>query len=115
LGIIRNNDYAKFVEKIEINLHKNDIVVLYTDGLVEGRSNNSADGQYGYERLKQVVHAHVQESAQVITEAIYQDFTQFTQNNDYKDDTSLVVIKIKQLNTFGKLDAEFNSLKDILD
>jgi len=97
LGIIRNRSYAKFIGVTNLRLQQDDVIVLYTDGLVEGRKNESAEEQYGYENLKNCVVQHAHLNAQEITQAIYQDFAQFTVNGDFKDDTSIMVIKIKQL------------------
>jgi sigma-B regulation protein RsbU (phosphoserine phosphatase) len=100
LGIIRNRSYAKFIGVTNLRLRQDDVIVLYTDGLVEGRKNESAEEQYGYENLKNCVVQHAHLNAQEITQAIYQDFAQFTVNGDFKDDTSIMVIKIKQLTQF---------------
>ena len=96
LGILRNNQYAKHVKAHEIKLHEGDVIVLYTDGIIESRQNNS-DEQYGYERLKNSFAEHVYQSAGEIKQAILDDFKTFTKDSDFKDDTSLLVIKIKNL------------------
>lgn len=96
LGIIRNNRYANFVKAHNIPLQVNDVFVLYTDGLVEGRKNNTIE-QYGYERLKWCFEQNYHRSAKEIKQAICKDFQDFTQTENYMDDTSLVVIKIINL------------------
>lgn len=102
IGIMRNNSYVQFVEAHEKQLTVGDIIVLYTDGLIESRPEQGVeeyeqDEEYGYERLKNCLLTHAQESATTIKNAIYEDFQQYTVNSDYKDDTSLMVIKIKKL------------------
>mgnify|MGYP000471382494 CR=1 FL=1 len=112
LGIIRNNSYANHIDIQEIKIQKNDVIVLYTDGLVEGRKNDSADEQYGYERLKHCLRANCRKSAQKIKQAICDDFYEFSKNSTYKDDTTLLVIKITKQN---KLDFVEEKSFDELD
>ena len=112
LGIIRNNAYANHIDIQEIKIQKNDVIVLYTDGLVEGRKNDSADEQYGYERLKHCLRANCRKSAQKIKQAICDDFYEFSKNSTYKDDTTLLVIKITKQN---KLDFVEEKSFDELD
>lgn len=100
LGIIRNRSYSRFIGVTNIQLQQGDILVLYTDGLVEGRKTESAEEQYGYENLKNCVISNAHLPAKDITEAIYKDYAAFTINSDYRDDTSIMVIKIKRLNDF---------------
>jgi sigma-B regulation protein RsbU (phosphoserine phosphatase) len=94
LGIIRNESFSDFIESQQITLHGGDILLLYTDGLVEGRLQNS-DEQYGYERLKKCLLENQQLEASKIVEKIYADYKIFTTGSDFKDDTSLLVVKIK--------------------
>ncbi|MGB1204912.1 MAG: GAF domain-containing SpoIIE family protein phosphatase [Chitinophagales bacterium] len=106
LGIIRNSSYAKHIDIQEIKIQKNDVIVLYTDGLVEGRKNDSADEQYGYERLKYCLRANCRKSAEEIKQAICDDFYTFSENSTYKDDTTLLVIKITKQNKVGFVENE---------
>ncbi|HRK29002.1 MAG TPA: PP2C family protein-serine/threonine phosphatase [Chitinophagales bacterium] len=94
LGIIRNNDYARFVKVSNMRFAHNDVLVLYTDGLVEGRKNESAAEQYGYINLTRCLEQNHHLSAAQITQAIYEDYALFTRNSDYRDDTAILVIKI---------------------
>lgn len=94
LGIIRSPIYTNFVETRQQILYANDVVLLYTDGLLEGRQQNSEE-QYGYERLKNCLEANADKTAHEISEAIYANFLQFTEGSNFKDDTSLLVIKVK--------------------
>ncbi len=96
LGIMRNEKYATFVNIVETPLEEGDIMILYTDGLLEGRKDDNADEEYGYERVQTCLEKNADKSAEVIKNAIYTDFKIFTQNSDFKDDTSLLVIKIKK-------------------
>jgi len=105
LGIIRNNSYANHIDIQEIKIRKNDVIVLYTDGLVEGRKSDSVE-QYGYERLKQCLRANCRKSAEEIKQAICDDFYEFSENSTYKDDTTLLVIKITKQNKVDLVEEE---------
>lgn len=96
LGIIRNDSYRNFIEVKERILNEGDVIVLYTDGLVEGRSSNENE-QYGYQRLKKCVENHHERSAEAIKNAILQDFKSFTDSGLHKDDTAVLVLKVKSL------------------
>ncbi|MFK7903673.1 MAG: SpoIIE family protein phosphatase [Chitinophagales bacterium] len=96
LGIIRSDSYRNFIDVKQRNLNEGDVIVLYTDGLVEGRSSNENE-QYGYKRLKQCLEKHHDKSADAIKNAILTDFKGFTDSELHKDDTALLVLKIKRL------------------
>lgn len=97
LGIIRDSRYNDFVDAHNYPLNVGDVLVLYTDGLVEGRQYNSEE-EYDYDRLKNCLALNAPKSADAIKDAIIADFKSFTRgNNDYRDDTSLLVIKINEL------------------
>lgn len=95
LGIIRNNDFERFIEAINRPVNAGDVFLLYTDGLVEARRGDT-DEQFGYERLKQTLETHSALSADEIAQRIYADFSAFSVGSDFKDDTSLLVIKVKK-------------------
>lgn len=96
LGIIRNDSYRNFIDVKQRVLNEGDVIVLYTDGLVEGRSSNEHE-EYGYRRLKQSLEQNHQKNAEAIKNAILQDFQEFTKGSTYLDDTALLVLKIKKL------------------
>ncbi len=96
LGIIRNDSYRNFIDVKERNLNEGDVIVLYTDGLVEGRSSNENE-QYGYVRLKECLEGNHSKNAEAIKNAILDDFKEFTDSGLNQDDTALLVLKIKRL------------------
>lgn len=96
LGILRNNMYASHVKAHELRLNEEDVLVLYTDGIIESRRNNSEE-EYNYSRLKNCLTQNVEGSAEEIKQAILSDFKAFTKGSDFKDDTTLLVIKIKKV------------------
>ncbi|MBK6891143.1 MAG: PP2C family protein-serine/threonine phosphatase [Sphingobacteriales bacterium] len=97
LGIIRNTSYNNFIDTQQQTLQPNDVFVLYTDGLIEGR-NPQTNELWGYENLKNCLSKNAHLNSADIKNAIVEAFIEFTQKTptDFlDDDTTLVVIKIK--------------------
>ena len=74
-----------------INFHRNDILVIYSDGVTE--STNGSFDQYGEERLQVMLKKLKSKSSREITYAILDDVIKFSKNGKYSDDKTLVVIK----------------------
>jgi sigma-B regulation protein RsbU (phosphoserine phosphatase) len=75
-----------------MDLVPGDILLLYTDGLVE--AENEAREMFGRERLEPFVRAHVHLGARQLCEALYAEMKSFTGEKQLKDDTTIVVIKL---------------------
>jgi len=71
LGILPNSEYSRDV----VTLCQGDVLVLYTDGVVEAESPTGE--QYSEKRLATIVSSHPQESAEELVEGIYSSVTQF--------------------------------------
>lgn len=74
-----------------INFKENDILVLYTDGIVE--ATNEDFQFYGDDRLKEVIKQNKDLSSREICGKIIQDVNKFSSNGKYSDDRTLVTIK----------------------
>lgn len=85
LGLLEQSDYAA----TEIQLHPHDVLVLYTDGVVE--ASNPLGELYGMDRLKDVLSARRGGSSEKLAEAVLRDVREFTQNTLLEDDVSLMV------------------------
>ena len=86
-------EIADFIGETTVRLEPGDGVVLYTDGITEAA--NSADEQYGLERLCEVVRKHWVKSAEAIKEAVVSDVMQYIGQQTIYDDITLVVAKQK--------------------
>jgi serine phosphatase RsbU (regulator of sigma subunit) len=96
LGLDRGPLFSQSLTETTISLHPGDVVVLYTDGVVESR--DPAGIEYGYDRLLEVVAANRQEDANDIHDALLADLNSFiTESGDYGDDMTLVVLKWRGL------------------
>ena len=83
--------HSKF-ETDSINFHKGDILVIYSDGIVE--SANDKYDFYGEDRLKKIILESAALKPKVIATAILDDVLRFsTSESQYQDDKTIVVIK----------------------
>jgi len=74
-----------------IYINKGDILLLYTDGIVEAA--NRKFEFFGDEKLKDCLIKYKDKSAKEISELIIQDVQRFSAKGKYSDDKTLVVIK----------------------
>jgi sigma-B regulation protein RsbU (phosphoserine phosphatase) len=91
LGMKAGAIFDNTIEEKRIMMHNGDICVLYTDGVTESRS--SSGEEFGYERLKDVVLANKEKSADEIKEAVIQQVWNYTDAKGYHDDLTIFVIK----------------------
>lgn len=73
-------------------LGKGDMVLFYTDGIVEARSSRGEI--LGEERLCRFIAKHRHRPAQSIVDALFEDADKFISGVRIKDDITLVVLKI---------------------
>jgi len=78
-------------ERGKIDLHMGDVLVLYTDGVVE--AENPAGEQYSAQRLARIVSSHLQQSPSELIETIYASVSDFRETTLLADDLTLVVLK----------------------
>jgi sigma-B regulation protein RsbU (phosphoserine phosphatase) len=87
LGPAPEQDYSTD----SLYLDKNDVMVLYTDGIVEAANNKFEF--YGEDRLKQVILNSKNFSAKEICALIIEDVQKFAIRGKYSDDKTVVVVK----------------------
>ncbi|MFD2516227.1 GAF domain-containing SpoIIE family protein phosphatase [Pontibacter locisalis] len=97
LGIIRDKSYNNHVREMYYDYNPGDVMVIYTDGIVEARS--PANDEYGEERLKYMLTQTYHLEAEDIKCAIINDVEDFTGPENLYDDQTLLVIKFKPLQT----------------
>lgn len=84
-------------ETDSINFNHGDVLVIYSDGIVEA-ANNKYD-LYSEERLEKAIKDNADKSSKEIAQLILQDVMLFsTSDSLYQDDKTLVVIKRKENN-----------------
>ncbi len=93
LGIIRDKSYNNHVREMYYDYNPNDVMVIYTDGIVEARSPDN--DEYGEDRLKYMLTQTYHLEAEDIKCAIINDLEEFTGPGNLYDDQTLLVIKFK--------------------
>lgn len=92
LGIIRNGDFNSYISEKVLNYRKDDVMLLYTDGIVEAR--NPEGEELGYEKLKQALNQYHSLNVHEIKEKLIQMVYDFVGVGTLPDDDySLVVVK----------------------
>lgn len=72
-----------------------DMVVFYTDGIVETQGRDEMGrplGEYGVERLLEVAQAHRGETAQEVVEAVFRSVEEFSRGAAPDDDRTVMVV-----------------------
>ena len=83
-------DKTKYIEKT-IHIKKEDILLVYSDGLSEAMSENREF--FGEKRIKTIVEKAADQSAQDIGKQLIRAIKNFTKDSPLSDDLSLLIIK----------------------
>ena len=94
LGIIRNDTYEKHIKNQFYDYSPGDVMVIYTDGIVEARGGDGTD-EYGEDRLKLRLEESYFQEAEDIKNFMLNDLNAFTHGHPIHDDQTLLVIKFK--------------------
>jgi CheY-like chemotaxis protein/anti-sigma regulatory factor (Ser/Thr protein kinase) len=92
LGIL--DDQAFISEARFYRFEHGDRLVLFSDGMLEGRSQDSSE-MYGEHRLKKVLNSDKDD----VFKALIEDFHQFTGDHEQGDDLSLIELTAKPYET----------------
>jgi sigma-B regulation protein RsbU (phosphoserine phosphatase) len=87
LGAVR--DIEKVTEDQTLQLHPGDLMILYTDGLIEAR--NEAGKPFGFERLAELVERHRTDSAHLLQRQILARLRRWRARNE--DDVTVIVVR----------------------
>ncbi len=95
LGILRNKQYSNHVEEKTFHYSDGDLLVLFTDGIVEAKNDKSQ--QFGYERIRNLLEVYNALSPEEIQEKIIQSLHGFVGGDGLiDDDYSMMVVKFKE-------------------
>ncbi len=98
LGILRNMQYEKHVEEKEFTYQVGDVLVLFTDGIVEAKNEKSQ--QFGFERIRTLLEVYHQLSPKDIQAKIIDSLHSFVGGERLiDDDYSMMVVKFTTDNT----------------
>ncbi|HYF70556.1 MAG TPA: GAF domain-containing SpoIIE family protein phosphatase [Ohtaekwangia sp.] len=93
LGMVRNKTYRNFIQAYEFSYKPNDVMVLYTDGITEGK--NSRGDEFGYERLTAAITEVKRLSPKEIQEHIINKLYEFSGTKNIDDDYTTMIIRFK--------------------
>lgn len=94
LGIVRSKKFDSLIEENTLELKRGDALIMYTDGISEAR-NRQTQKEYGMARLRDCILLNIDLQAERIVQKVVQDVQQFTQQEQNRDDMSLMILKIK--------------------
>mgnify|MGYP000588996627 CR=1 FL=1 len=94
LGLDEGELFDQYIEECTIELKKDDVFVLYTDGVVEAL--NPMREPYGMERLGSLVTNYATYSAREQLQFLNKDVSRFIGRASQHDDLTLLVIKMNQ-------------------
>lgn len=92
LGIIRNDSFSNHIHVYEKHFNTNDIIVLYTDGLIEAIDKKSGK-KYDLDALKHSLSTSRKATANDIKLDILNDFNNIIRHQENPDDIALIVVK----------------------
>ena len=87
----RGSLFQTELETKRFRLHPGDVLVTFTDGVVEGK--NPAGRDFGDEKLSRLIAAHHHQNAQQIVDAIINELEEHQKGVERSDDTTLMVVK----------------------
>ncbi len=92
IGLTREIAFDNNIKEIKLNLADGDLLVLYTDGIVEAL--NEAHSFYGDERLRTLMKDQENKSSQEILDLISNDVSGYIGSSKQHDDMTVMVIKM---------------------
>lgn len=93
LGIVRDMSFGKFIQETQkISYKYGDMLVLYTDGILEAR--NAAGEEFGYDRLQSEIEKNKKASAAEVAAGIVSSVKDFAQA-DIDDDYTVLIIRFR--------------------
>jgi serine phosphatase RsbU (regulator of sigma subunit) len=91
LGIMRNSKFVNYIEVCVQNYQAGDLLMLYTDGVVE--CANAAGEEYGYDRLKQFIATNATSSLANLVQGVQTEMEDFSKNSQLVDDCTMVLVR----------------------
>jgi sigma-B regulation protein RsbU (phosphoserine phosphatase) len=87
--------FSDLLEEQRVDLHKGDVIVLYTDGITEAMDRNS--DLFGDARLGRLVDEHGHLEAADLRERILREIESFVGSADQHDDMTMILIKVEEV------------------
>ena len=91
VGLPECGKFNQELEEVDVKIAPGDVLVFYTDGVVE--TMNNVKSEFGEERLKRVVVENAEKPAAEIQDAILKSVAQFRGAAPFHDDLTMIVMK----------------------
>ncbi len=91
LGIMRNDKFINHIEVCVAAYNEGDLLMLYTDGVVECANANNEE--YGYERLQKLLQTCATSPLSVIAQLLQKDLEKFAGTAQLNDDCTMVLVR----------------------
>ncbi|WP_017730074.1 SpoIIE family protein phosphatase [Nafulsella turpanensis] len=91
IGILRNEQFAGHLQENYLQYTPGDVLVLYTDGVVE--SKNEQQEEFGQERLQEIVVKNVTEDAVDLQNKVMEALREHTKKTGINDDFTTMIVK----------------------
>ena len=91
LGMFTQKDFSRNLENHELGYQPGDVLLLYTDGVVEAR--NPQGEEYGYDRLKYFLEIHATASVHQFTNTLLGELHRFSGNGNLADDYTIFMVR----------------------
>jgi serine phosphatase RsbU (regulator of sigma subunit) len=93
IGLAKDDSFDCNIEEIELNICRDDVLILYTDGIVEALNENHVF--YGTHRLNNLLSRNKNRPAEVILNEVTNDLHAYIGKAKQHDDMTMMVIKLK--------------------
>jgi sigma-B regulation protein RsbU (phosphoserine phosphatase) len=91
IGILRNKDFANYLQESFVQYQPGDMMVLYTDGVIECK--NKEQEEFGMERLKEIIAKKEYKNVIELQKAINEEVQHFTQKKEQEDDFTTLLVR----------------------
>ncbi|MBC8111114.1 MAG: serine/threonine-protein phosphatase, partial [Verrucomicrobia bacterium] len=93
LAMLRQKTFTNHIENHQITYKSGDMLLLYTDGIVEAM--NPEGEEYGYERLREFFNVNAKASVHQFTNNLLDELHRFCVNKVPADDYTIFLIRFK--------------------
>lgn len=94
IGLSQGHSFDNNIENLELKLCEDDILVLYTDGIVEAL--NEKHQFYGTGRLNKLLNSNKEHSAAELLRELSKDLQSYIGRAKQHDDMTMVIMKLKK-------------------
>ncbi|MHB8580978.1 MAG: PP2C family protein-serine/threonine phosphatase [Ignavibacteriaceae bacterium] len=91
IGLTQSEIFSNSLEQVEISAECGDVLVFFTDGVVESMNGNM--NEYGIGRLKNIIIQNAHKNAKEIQQAILDSVKLFQDIHPANDDLTMIIMK----------------------